>query len=295
VPGHAGHEPALPGVDPGIDFSDLDRIRRTVEHCTRIPVHPRHPYGDELVFTAFSGSHQDAIKKGFEAREHAARAARVPAGDTCWHMPYLPIDPNDVGRTHEAVIRVNSQSGKGGVAYVMSAWHALDLPRGLQIEFTRLVQAHTDATGDEISPAQILQLFNQEYVIDPDPADRALDDALTPAQNERVIACLHVDGRTRDLDEDQVKCVRTIGASLASAGIDVRSVHRRTGTRPPSADPTAVAAGGGFPVRQGVAVYAECTIGKQMRWGVGLDRCDLLTAAVAAVRTAVRRAELYPA
>lgn len=278
------------GIDPGIDFSDLDRIRRTVEHCNRLPVHPRHPYGGELVFTAFSGSHQDAIKKGFEARDDAARAAGVPVGDTSWHMPYLPVDPKDVGRTYEAVIRVNSQSGKGGVAYVMSAWHALHLPRDLQIEFAQLVQAHTDATGSEISPAQLWQLFNQEYVMDSDQADGAIDEAVSRAQNEGVIACLHVEGRTRDLDEDQVGCARTIGAALASAGIDVRRVHRQTWTQPPSAEPAAAAAGGGFSAHQGVAIYAECTIGERTIWGVGLDRGDLVAAAVAAVRTAARRA-----
>lgn len=278
------------GIDPGIDFSDLDRIRRTVEHCNQLPVHPRHPYGGELVFTAFSGSHQDAIKKGFEARDCAARAAGVPVANTRWYMPYLPVDPKDVGRTYEAVIRVNSQSGKGGVAYVMSACHALNLPRGLQIEFAQLVQACVNATGSEISPAQLWQLFNQEYVMDPGRANGTTDEAAYHAWDEGVIACLHVEGRTRELDEDQVKCARTIGAALASAGVDVRSVLRQTWTQPPNAEPTAVAAGAGFSADQGVAVYAECTIGERMSWGVGLDRDDLAAAAVAAVRTAVRRA-----
>ena len=127
------------GIDPQIDFSDIDEIRRTVEYCTQLPVHPRHPYAGDLVYTAFSGSHQDAIKKGLEALEEEAKRAGHPVGEHPWEAPYLPIDPKDVGRTYEAVIRVNSQSGKGGVAYVMKSEHKLDLPRRLQIEFSRVV------------------------------------------------------------------------------------------------------------------------------------------------------------
>src|SRR5690606_11198638 len=138
---------ASQGIDPEIDFSDIDRIRRTVEYCNQIPVHPRHPYGGDLVFTAFSGSHQDAIKKGFEAMDARAAARGVPVEELEWAVPYLPIDPRDVGRTYEAVIRVNSQSGKGGMAYLMKTDHHLDLPRRLQIEFSRVVQQHTDALG----------------------------------------------------------------------------------------------------------------------------------------------------
>ena len=139
------------GIDPQIDFSDIDEIRRTVEYCTQLPVHPRHPYAGDLVYTAFSGSHQDAIKKGLEALEEEAKRAGHPVGEHPWEAPYLPIDPKDVGRTYEAVIRVNSQSGKGGVAYVMKAEHKLDLPRRLQIEFSRAVQHHTDDEGGEMS------------------------------------------------------------------------------------------------------------------------------------------------
>ena len=140
------------GIDPMIDFSDIDEIRRTVEYCTQLPVHPRHPYAGDLVYTAFSGSHQDAIKKGLEDLDRrppsrASRSARSP-----WEAPYLPIDPKDVGRSYEAVIRVNSQSGKGGVAYILKAEHKLDLPRRAQIEFSRVVQEHTDAEGGEMTP-----------------------------------------------------------------------------------------------------------------------------------------------
>src|SRR5687768_14202061 len=139
------------GVDPQIDFSDIDEVRRTVEYCNQLPVHERHPYGGDLVYTAFSGSHQDAIKKGFEHLKRDADAAGVPVDDFTWAVPYLPIDPKDVGRSYEAVIRVNSQSGKGGVAYIMKTEHALELPRRLQIEFSRVVQQHTDDEGGEVS------------------------------------------------------------------------------------------------------------------------------------------------
>src|SRR5229473_190318 len=135
------------GVDPMIDFSDIDEIRRTVEYCNQLPVHPRHPYAGDLVYTAFSGSHQDAIKKGFEALEAKAASKGVPIAEHPWEVPYLPVDPRDVGRTYEAVIRVNSQSGKGGVAYVIKAEHQLDLPRALQVEFSRIVQEVADRTG----------------------------------------------------------------------------------------------------------------------------------------------------
>ena len=146
------------GVDPQIDFSDIDEIRRTVEYCTQLPVHPRHPYAGDLVYTAFSGSHQDAIKKGLEDLERQAAERGVDVSEIEWEAPYLPIDPHDVGRSYEAVIRVNSQSGKGGVAYIMKADHKLDLPRRLQIEFSRVVQEHTDADGGEVDAGEQLDL-----------------------------------------------------------------------------------------------------------------------------------------
>src|ERR1700688_4744186 len=152
------------GVDPMINFSDIDEIRRTVEYCNQLPVHPRHPYAGDLVYTAFSGSHQDAIKKGFEALEADAARAGIPFAEYPWAVPYLAIDPHDVGRTYEAVIRVNSQSGKGGVAYLMKAEHRLDLPRRLQIEFSRVIQAHTDTQGGEVSPARMWVIFFAEYL-----------------------------------------------------------------------------------------------------------------------------------
>ena len=148
------------GIDPGIDFSDINEVIRTVEHCNQLPVHPRHPYGGDLVFTAFSGSHQDAIKKGL-----AARAQDIARGNPVWDVPYLPIDPADVGRTYDAVIRVNSQSGKGGIAYLLERDHGLALPRLLQIEFSQVIQRIADATGKELSSAEIRAAFDREYVV----------------------------------------------------------------------------------------------------------------------------------
>ncbi|MFF0227014.1 2-isopropylmalate synthase [Streptomyces sp. NPDC004629] len=158
------------GIDPGIDFSDIDAVRRTVEECTGLPVHPRHPYAGDLVHTSFSGSHQDAIKKGFAALEQRAARDGVPLEHARWEVPYLPIDPADVGRSYEAVIRLNSQSGKGGVAYLMLHEHGFDLPRRLQIEFARTVQEHMDADGGEIGAEQLGALFWTEYL---DAADEA--------------------------------------------------------------------------------------------------------------------------
>src|ERR1700758_5365720 len=188
------------GIDPMINFSDIDEIRRTVEYCNQLPVHPRHPYAGDLVYTAFSGSHQDAIKKGFEALEAEARSADVPFAEYPWAVPYLPIDPHDVGRTYEAVIRVNSQSGKGGVAYVMKAEYQLDLPRRLQIEFSRVIQGHTDAEGGEVTPGQMWEIFSAEYL---SPGSLALLDHQTSSVVEAkhaLAAEISVDGRAQQVD-----------------------------------------------------------------------------------------------
>ncbi|MDF9813151.1 2-isopropylmalate synthase [Streptomyces sp. SPB162] len=152
------------GVDPEIDFSQIDEIRRTTEYCNQMEVHPRHPYAGDLVYTSFSGSHQDAIKKGFEAMEADAAAAGKTVDEIPWAVPYLPIDPKDVGRSYEAVIRVNSQSGKGGIAYVLKNDHKLDLPRRMQIEFSKIIQTRTDDVGGEITPAEIWAAFRDEYL-----------------------------------------------------------------------------------------------------------------------------------
>src|SRR5215468_12644325 len=148
------------GIDPQIDFSNIDEIRRTVEYCNQLPVAERHPYGGDLVYTAFSGSHQDAINKGLDAMKVSADEQDADVDDILWQVPYLPIDPRDVGRTYEAVIRVNSQSGKGGVTYIMKADHGLSLPRRLQIEFSKAIQAITDGEGGEVSPKEMWDVFH---------------------------------------------------------------------------------------------------------------------------------------
>ena len=188
------------GIDPKIDFSDIDEIRRTVEYCNQLPVPERHPYGGDLVYTAFSGSHQDAIKKGLEALDRDAAAAGVEVDQFTWAVPYLPIDPKDVGRSYEAVIRVNSQSGKGGVAYLMKHEYHLELPRRLQIEFSQVVQRHTDEAGGEVSPQELLRIFSDEYLPVPHgpvgPAAGPRDQAVQRGRRGR--APDHRAGRRRD-------------------------------------------------------------------------------------------------
>ena len=179
------------GVDPGIDFSDIQQVIRTVEYCNQLPLDPRHPYGGELVFTAFSGSHQDAIKKGL-----AARARELERGNVEWDVPYLPIDPADIGRTYDAVIRVNSQSGKGGIAYLLERDYGLSLPRLLQIEFSQVIQQITDATGKELSAAEIRAAFDSEYAAAAAPLafiDQRTQHSAAGAV-ERMVARLAIDG-----------------------------------------------------------------------------------------------------
>ena len=174
------------GIDPQIDFSNIDEIRRTVEYCNQLPVPERHPYGGDLVYTAFSGSHQDAINKGLDAMKVSADEADADVDDILWQVPYLPIDPRDVGRTYEAVIRVNSQSGKGGVAYIMKADHGLVLPRRLQIEFSQVIQKITEGEGGEVAPKEMAEAFAEEYLVPVRPLERV---------RQRVIAS-EVDGGT---------------------------------------------------------------------------------------------------
>ncbi|MEV4096111.1 2-isopropylmalate synthase [Streptosporangium saharense] len=266
------------GIDPGIDFSDLDRVRRTVEYCSELPVSPRHPYGGDLVFTAFSGSHQDAIKKGFAALEAEAAAAGESVRDRVWRMPYLPIAPEDVGRSYEAVVRINSQSGKGGVAYVMSAWHGLDLPRDLQIEFARTVQSVADATGTEITPDRIGRLFEQEYLSTADET-RQLAVSRVP-----VFAELFVDGAGPASADGAVRAdeIASLRETLQPWGVEVRDV-RHTGPENKSHDPEREA-----------AVYARCDFDGEPVWGFGRGR-DLHAAAFSAVRAAAARAGEAPA
>jgi 2-isopropylmalate synthase len=263
------------GIDPMIDFSDIDEIRRTVEYCNQLPVHPRHPYAGDLVYTAFSGSHQDAIKKGFEALEDDAARAGVPFASYPWAVPYLAIDPHDVGRTYEAVIRVNSQSGKGGVAYLMKAEHRLDLPRRMQIEFSRVIQAHTDIEGGEVTAAQMWGIFATEYL-----AEGPL--SLLDHQSSSVVESKHA--LTAEISADgQAQQVEGIGNgpisafcdALATIGIEARVLDYTEHALTQGTDAQA-------------AAYVECEIGGQVYWGVGVDT-NTASASMRAVLSAVNR------
>ncbi|MCK9894685.1 2-isopropylmalate synthase [Frankia sp. AgB32] len=261
------------GIDPMIDFSDIDDVRRSVEYCNQLPVHPRHPYGGDLVYTAFSGSHQDAIKKGFEAM------ART--GQTLWEVPYLPIDPKDVGRSYEAVIRVNSQSGKGGVAYLLKSEHSLDLPRRLQIEFSGVVQRHTDTEGGEVTAEQLWQIFRREYFlagVETDGPLQLLGSRTTAASGERdeVSVSVRVDGAEAILTGVGNGPIDAFVAALASRNLSVRIL-----------DYNEHALGSGADAR--AAAYLEVAVDDRIFWGVGIDP-NIVTASLRAVVSAVNRA-----
>ncbi|MGI4895903.1 MAG: 2-isopropylmalate synthase [Janthinobacterium lividum] len=274
------------GIDPQIDFSDIDHIRRTVEHCNQLPVGERVPYGGDLVFTAFSGSHQDAIKKGLEAMERDAAAAGRGVDDIAWAVPYLPIDPKDVGRSYEAVIRVNSQSGKGGVAYLLKSEHQLDLPRRLQIEFSRVVQERTEVSGGEVSAAQIFEIFSDEYLpsrsATPDWGRFALRATRSVSQVEGVDA-LEVDL----LDAGELRTVGGTGNGPIAAFCSALGSHRSGAVDVRVLDYAehALAAGGDAMA----AAYVECAVGGRVLWGVGIDH-NITTASLKAVISAVNRA-----
>ena len=262
------------GVDPMVDFSDIDEIRRTVEYCNQLPVHERHPYGGDLVYTAFSGSHQDAIKKGFDALDRDAAAAGVPVTEFSWGVPYLPIDPKDVGRSYEAVIRVNSQSGKGGVAYLMKTEHALDLPRRLQIEFSQVVQKHTDSEGGEVAADQLWSIFSTEYLT-PGPVRLLRHESSTVDGTVRVTADVTVDGRARVVTGRGNGPIAAFTAGLAPLGWDVRVLDYAE---------HALSAGGDARA----AAYLEVQIGERVLWGVAVDE-NIVTASLHAVLNAVAR------
>jgi 2-isopropylmalate synthase len=279
------------GVDPQIDFSDIDEIRRTVEYCTQLPVHPRHPYAGDLVYTAFSGSHQDAIKKGLEALDEIATETGRPVAELPWEAPYLPIDPHDVGRTYEAVIRVNSQSGKGGVAYILKSEHKLDLPRRLQIEFSRSVQRHTDDEGGEMSPADIWSAFRAEYLDRDTPLK--LDSVHTSSaagEKDALDVNVYVDGEMRSLsgagNGPIAAFVSAIG-DLADDEVSKGSVlfENRNDIRVLDYHEHALSSGGDALA----AAYVECAVGDQILWGVGVDP-NIVTASLKAVISAVNRA-----
>ncbi len=268
------------GIDPQIDFSDIDEIRRTVEYCNQLPVPERHPYGGDLVYTAFSGSHQDAINKGLRAMEADAAAAGVPVDEHRWEVPYLPIDPKDVGRTYEAVIRVNSQSGKGGVAYVMHSEHQLDLPRRLQIEFSRMVQQVTDTDGGEVTPKEIWDVFATDYLERRTPL-RMQSHRLTGSDSAgdglvRIDATVLVEGEQHEIAGSGNGPIAAFVDALAAVGFDVRVLDYSEHAMSAGDDAAA-------------AAYVECAIGDQVLWGVGVSG-SIVTASLNAVVSAVNRA-----
>jgi 2-isopropylmalate synthase len=268
------------GIDPKIDFSEIDEIRRTVEYCTNLPVHPRHPYAGDLVYTAFSGSHQDAIKKGLEDLEVRARARGIRVADMEWEAPYLPIDPHDVGRTYEAVIRVNSQSGKGGVAYLMKSDHKLDLPRRLQIEFSKVVQAYTDADGGEVSSGQLWQIFQTEYLAPDQPLKLiSVISATGTGKHDSVTARVVAEGREREIVGEGNGPVSAFVDAISTLGHHVRVLDYHE---------HALSAGGDALA----AAYVECEVGdgedSEVLWGVGTD-ANIVTASLKAVSSAVNR------
>jgi 2-isopropylmalate synthase len=215
------------GVDPQINFSNIDEVRRTVEYCNQLPVHERHPYGGDLVYTAFSGSHQDAINKGLDAMKIAADEADADVDDMLWQVPYLPIDPKDVGRTYEAVIRVNSQSGKGGVAYIMKADHGLALPRRLQIEFSRLIQKISEGEGGEggeVSPKEMWEAFSEEYLAPVRPLERMKQRVEAPEEDggtTTIAATVKIDGVETEISGAGNGPLAAFVDALGSVGFDV--------------------------------------------------------------------------
>ena len=269
------------GIDPEIDFRNIDEIKLTVEHCNQLPVAERHPYGGDLVFTAFSGSHQDAINKGLDWMKKDAATAGVPVDEFRWEVPYLPIDPKDVGRSYEAVIRVNSQSGKGGVTYIMKSEHNLELPRRLQIEFSQVIQRHTDNEGGEVSPQQMWDIFQDEYL--PNPAAPWGRFSLKSVKQDSA-----VDGDTTVevviVDNGNEHKLSGIGngpiAAFCNAldshgvGVKVRDYHEH-----------AMSEGGDARA----ASYLECEVGEQILWGAGIDP-SIVTSSFKAVISAVNRA-----
>ena len=273
------------GVDPQLDFSNLDEIRRTVEYCNQLKVHERSPWGGDLVYTAFSGSHQDAIKKGFEQMEREAAEKGIDVADMVWDVPYLPIDPKDLGRTYEAVIRVNSQSGKGGVAYLLKTDYHLDLPRRLQIEFSQVVKAHTDAHGGEVNSENIWAIFQDEYL----PVDEI-------GRRWGKYEVLRADSHSRDEDTTSLSVTMRVNDDEVTAEAEgngpMNAFMNAFAARVPelqislldysehamSAGDDAVAAS-----------YVELDVNGHRLWGVGID-ANTTRASLKAITSAVNRA-----
>jgi 2-isopropylmalate synthase len=257
------------GVDPGLDLSRIDEARAIVEECNELPVHPRHPYVGELVYTAFSGSHQDAIKKGMHAQERS--------GDEVWDVPYLAIDPKDVGRTYEAIIRVNSQSGKGGVAYLMETEHHLELPRGLQVDFAQKVQAITDARGGELTGDELLVAFHESYLDVARPFELVSYTHSAGEDEDRLTAVVRVDGEEMELTGTGNGPIAALVHALEErlgVEIGVREYHEHAMSK--GEDATA-------------AAYVETDVDEEAFWGVGIHP-SIVTASLRAVVNAVNRA-----
>ncbi|ALE80031.1 2-isopropylmalate synthase [Pseudonocardia alni] len=265
------------GVDPQIDFSDIDEIRRTVEYCNQLPVHERHPWGGDLVYTAFSGSHQDAINKGFAAMEADAAEAGHPVADHTWEVPYLPVDPKDIGRTYEAVIRVNSQSGKGGIAYIMKTEHQLDLPRRLQIEFSHVIQAFTDTEGGEVEPKAMRDAFDVEYLGRETPLKLVRHRIHSDGEGrDEIVATVRVESDLHEIAGSGNGPIAAFVDALAGIGFDVRVL-----------DYHEHAMGGGDDAR--AAAYVECAVEEKVFWGVGIDS-SITSASLKGVVSAINRA-----
>ena len=264
------------GIDPQVDISSIDDIRRTVEYCTGLPVHPRHPYAGDLVYTAFSGSHQDAIKKGLEDLELRAEQQGIGIHEIAWEAPYLPIDPSDLGRTYEAVIRVNSQSGKGGMAYLMKTDHHFDLPRRLQLDFSRAVQRYSDATGKEVSSSEIMELFTDEYLMASSPITLKSSSVTSIDGRYEITAMVNSHGET----------VQIVGSGNGPVSAFVKALEE-CGYAVKVLDYTEHALSSGGDAQ--AAAYVEAEIGGQVWWGVGVDS-SIVTASLKAVCSAVNRA-----
>ncbi len=254
------------GVDPGLDFSDINAVARTVEHCNQLPIHPRHPYAGDLVFTAFSGSHQDAIKKGF--------AAQLP--DARWNVPYLPIDPKDAGRNYDSVIRVNSQSGKGGIAYLMEAEYSVVMPRRLQVEFSAVVQKHADRLGGEMLAADIWQIFNQTYLEAASPVNYRTHHLFEQGALQGIRLEVAIDGVSQILTGEGNGPIDAAVHALKCAGIDVQVR---------SYDETAMRCGG---ESADACAFIEIAHDGGSNYGVGID-ANIVTAAIKALLSGVNR------
>ncbi|MGW6422929.1 2-isopropylmalate synthase [Nocardia sp. NPDC055053] len=257
------------GVDPMVDFSDIDEIRRTVEYCTRLPVHERHPYVGDLVHTAFSGTHQDAIRKGMAHHRTRAAEAGVAEREIDWQVPYLPIDPADIGRSYDAVIRVNSQSGKGGIAYLLQTGYGLDLPRRLQIDLARRVQEHADDTGVEVTAKELFTLFEQAYT-SAEPRIALAQWRVAEGATEIV---LEIDGRELCSVHRDVGPVDAVTTALAAAGYPVEILGLTQHSVGQGADSTAVS-------------YLEYRVGGRTGWAYGRSK-SVIAASLDAVMNAV--------